>query len=294
MTIRTLVLSGGGGLVASVGDYLRFGEMLLRDGEYGGVRLLAPHTVALMTADALPPGVGFSERALNLSGDVAPTPAMGQGFGLGFAVRTAAGRNPLPGSIGNYYWTGAWGTVSYWNAFVANLEMRGKGVFFDPRLDNAAQYPVAAANPELFGHKRDEEDRITPKLAALHFYQLAIPAPTPPPGSFDAAAAERGDALFDGKARCTSCHVEPLHTEPGWNRHTPEEIGIDSFQADRSPDGHYRTTPLKGLWSHAQGGFYHDGRFATLDDVVDHYDTHFSLQLTGRQKEDLVEFLKSL
>ena len=66
-----------------------------------------------MTADALPPGVGFSERALTLSGDVAPTPAMGQGFGLGFATRTAAGRNPLPGSIGNYYWTGAWGTT-FW------------------------------------------------------------------------------------------------------------------------------------------------------------------------------------
>src|SRR4051794_27029412 len=94
------LLSGGGGLVATAGDYLRFSEMLLHDGEYGGVRLLAPHTVALMTADALPPGVGYFERALTSTGDIAPTPAMGQGFGLGFAVRTAAGHNPLPGSIG--------------------------------------------------------------------------------------------------------------------------------------------------------------------------------------------------
>ncbi|MGE0258595.1 MAG: serine hydrolase domain-containing protein [Alphaproteobacteria bacterium] len=113
VTKKPKLLSGGGGLVATVGDYLRFSEMLLHNGEYDGVRLLAPHTVALMTADALPPGVGYSERALTLSGDVAPTPAMGQGFGLGFAVRTAAGRNPLPGSVGNYYWTGAWGTT-FW------------------------------------------------------------------------------------------------------------------------------------------------------------------------------------
>ncbi len=113
VTKKPKLLSGGGGLVASAGDYLRFSEMLLHDGEYGGVRLLAPHTVALMTADALPPGVGYSERAMTTTGDIAPTPAMGQGFGLGFAVRTAAGHNPLPGSIGNYYWTGAWGTT-FW------------------------------------------------------------------------------------------------------------------------------------------------------------------------------------
>ena len=120
VTKKPKLLSGGGGLVASAGDYLRFSEMLLHDGEYGGARLLAPHTVALMTADALPPGVGYSERALTSTGDIAPTPAMGQGFGLGFAVRTAAGHNPLPGSIGNYYWTGAWGTT-FWVDPAENL-----------------------------------------------------------------------------------------------------------------------------------------------------------------------------
>jgi cytochrome c peroxidase len=93
---------------------------------------------------------------------------------------------------------------------------------------------------------------------------------------------------------CARCHVPPLYTEPGWNRHTPAEIGIDSFQADRSPDGVYRTTPLKGLWTHMKGGFYHDGRFATLLDVVNHYDAHFALSLAEREKRDLVEFLKSL
>lgn len=113
VTKKPRLFSGGGGMVSSAADYLRFCEMLLNSGEYRGVRLLAPHTVALMTSDALPPGVGYSERARTVTGDIAPTPEMGQGFGLGFAVRTAPGRNPLPGSVGTYYWTGAWGTT-FW------------------------------------------------------------------------------------------------------------------------------------------------------------------------------------
>ena len=88
--------------------------------------------------------------------------------------------------------------------------------------------------------------------------------------------------------------MPPLYTEPGHNLHTPDEIGIDGFQAERSPEGGYRTTPLKGLWSHAKGGFYHDGRFATLADVVRHYDAHFKLKLTDAEVNDLVEYLKSL
>ena len=188
-------------------------------------------------------------------------------------------------------WTG-WGSIPYWNAFVANIEMHGKGTFYDPRLDNAAQFPIAAANG--FGHIESSEDLITPKLPALHAYQLSLLAPLPPNGSFDTAAAARGDALFEGKAKCASCHVPSLYTEPGWNLHTPAEIGVDSFQADRSPDLMYRTSPLKGLWTHTTGGFYHDGRFETLMDVVNHYDTHFGLGLTDAEKSDLVEYLKSL
>lgn len=184
-----------------------------------------------------------------------------------------------------------WGSVTYWNAFVANLEMHGQGRFWDPRLNDPVKFPIAARNG--FGDVQSDHDLITPKLAALQLYQLAIPAPAPPAGSFDAAAAGRGKTVFT-TAGCARCHVPPLYTEPGWNRHTPDEIGIDSFQADRSPDGHYRTTPLKGLWSHAKGGYYHDGRFATLRDVVDHYDSHFGLHLSEGQKGDLVEFLKSL
>jgi hypothetical protein len=194
----------------------------------------------------------------------------------------------------NLHTSTGWGSVPYWNAFVAVLEMLGKGNFYDPRLDDDAKFPVAAANG--FGHVQTETDLVTPKLAALQFYQLALTAPEPPPGSFDRRAAKRGEALFaaDGKAHCASCHVPPLFTDPGWNLHTAEEIGIDDFQAQRSPDGRYRTTPLKGLWSHAQGGFYHDGRFKTLADVVAHYDTMENLGLSEQEQRDLVEYLKSL
>ena len=188
-------------------------------------------------------------------------------------------------------WTG-WGSVPYWNAFVANLEMHGKGNFFDPRLNDSVQFPVAAKAG--FGNVRNTPDLITPKLAALQFYQLAIPAPKPPAGSFDPEAARRGKVLFNGMARCSTCHVPPLFTEPGWNMHTGAEIGIDNFQADRAPDKRYRTSPLRGLWTHTKGGFYHDGRFATLLDVVQHYNSFFGLGLTSQQKHDLVEYLKSL
>jgi hypothetical protein len=219
------------------------------------------------------------------------------------------GATMIPNAFGlagfnQHTWTGAWGTVSYWNAFVANLELRGKGTFFDPRLDDAIQFPIAARN--RFGHLQTppEEDRITSKLPALHFYQLAIPAPEPKPGEdFDAAAAKRGEALFVGKAHCNDCHVKPLWTEPGWNLHKPEEIGVDSFQADRAPDHVYKTQNLAALFVRERGlfmqpenkgRFYHDGRFATLLDVVNHYNIRFNLGLTDEEKLALVEYLKSL
>jgi hypothetical protein len=196
----------------------------------------------------------------------------------------------LPG-VNLHTWTG-WGSITHWNAFVAVLEMHGKGTFFDPRLNDAAQFPVAAANG--FGNVRNTPDLVTSKLGALHYYQLAIPAPKPPTGSFDPEAAKRGKELFEGQAKCATCHVAPVFTEPGWNMHTPQEIGIDDFQANRAPDKRYRTAPLKGLWTHTKGGFFHDGRFATLNDVVGHYNSFFNLGLSDQQKSDLVEYLKSL
>ena len=185
-------------------------------------------------------------------------------------------------------WTG-WGSVTHWNAFVANLEMHGKGTFYDPRLNDPGQFPVASRAG--FGNVRNTPDLITPKLAALHFYQLAIPAPANPN---HLSGVEHGKEVFDGKGKCATCHVPPIFTEPGWNMHTAAEIGIDDFQANRAPDRRYRTSPLKGLWTHQKGGFYHDGRFATLRDVVDHYDGFFRLGLTDQEKRDLVQYLLSL
>ncbi|HSJ95963.1 MAG TPA: hypothetical protein VLC53_02755 [Myxococcota bacterium] len=188
-------------------------------------------------------------------------------------------------------WTG-WGSVPHWNALVANLEMGGQGTFVDRRLDDPDRFPIAAR--EGFSEVRHDPDLVTGKLAALHVYQLALRAPPAPPGSYDPAAAQRGKAVFAGPGRCASCHVPPLYTEPGHNLHAPEELGIDAFQAERSPARGYRTAPLAGLWTHGQGGYYHDGRFATLRDVVEHYDGWFDLGLGEEQKRDLIEFLKSL
>ncbi|HEX7315060.1 MAG TPA: DUF4214 domain-containing protein [Pyrinomonadaceae bacterium] len=193
--------------------------------------------------------------------------------------------------INLHTWTG-WGSVPQWNAFVANLEMHGVGNFDDERLNDPVKFPIAAR--EGFAHIRNEVDLITPKLPALHAYQLSIDAPSPPAGSFDEVAAKKGKELFSKKAGCATCHTPPLFTESGWNMHTGAEVGIDEFQAMRSPDEHYRTAPLNGLWTHQKGGFYHDGRFATLLDVVNHYDNHFKLGLTGQEKGQLVEFMKSL
>ncbi len=188
-------------------------------------------------------------------------------------------------------WTG-WGSVPYWNAFVANLEMHGQGNFYDPRLDNAKQFPIAAKNH--FGHVHSDNDMISAKLARLHLYQLSIPAPVPPPGSYNKEAAKRGLVLFTGKAQCSSCHLPGTFTDSGWNLHTPKEVCIDSFQANRAPDHRYRTAPLAGLWTHAKDGFYHDGRFATIRDVVNHYDSCLSLGLADDEKADLVQYLKSI
>jgi hypothetical protein len=252
-------------------------------------------------------GPGKFEAEIFLDGKAFNTQQVTDGVTTSTKV---SGATLIPNAFGlagfnQHTWTGAWGNVTYWNAFVANLEMHGKGRFFDPRLNDAAKFPIAAANGFAdLEHISPDDDRITSKLPALQFYQLAIPAPTPQPGrDFNPAAAKRGDELFSGKAGCNNCHVEPLWTEPGWNLHKPQEIGIDSFQADRAPDGVYKTMNLAGVFVREnglmmraanKGRFYHDGRFATLLDVVNHYDTFFHLALTAREKQDLVEYLKSL
>jgi len=176
------------------------------------------------------------------------------------------------------------GSISYWNSYVGVSQMGGQGNFSDPRIGlTIAQKP----------------DRVTPKLAALLDYQLSLVAPAPPSGSFDAAAARRGERVFHGKAGCATCHTPPTYTDvlsgPDPSvplLHDPAETGTEPFYAARSATGRYRTTPLKGAWQHPP--YFHDGSAATLLAVVNHYDQRFGLNLSAQQKADLVEFLKSL
>jgi len=105
--------SGGGGLVSTAGDYLKFCQMLLNGGELEGTRLLAPKTVRHMTSNHLPPNVNYGTTARERFGALAPVPEMGYGFGLGFAVRLAAGMSPVPGSVGEFFWGGVTGTY-FW------------------------------------------------------------------------------------------------------------------------------------------------------------------------------------
>jgi cytochrome c peroxidase len=202
----------------------------------------------------------------------------------------------LPAAFGlagqNLHTYTGWGSVPYWNAYVAVTQMHGQGTFVDSRLEDAARFPLAAKSGA--GNIRPVQDLVSAKLPALHYYQLSLPAPKPPAGSFDSAAAVRGQAVFNGKAMCVTCHVPPLYAEPGFKLHKGAAIGIDNFHADRSPTGAYRTTPLKGLFTREKGGFYHDGRFNGYDAVIDHYKPVLGFQLTTNEQADLVQFLKSL
>jgi mono/diheme cytochrome c family protein len=265
-----------------------------RDLDVGKIVLLAPNLEPV--AAAVGGDVATVRKVLSAWGPGKYDAQLNQD-GKGFRPDGKSAATVIPAAFGlagvNLHTYTGWGSVTYWNAYVATTQMHGLGRFFDPRLNDATQFRMGARN-EL-GNVRAEKDRVTSKLAALHFYQLAIPAPKPPKDSFDAAAAKRGEAVFNGKAKCATCHVPPLYTEPGWSMHTADEIGIDDFQASRSPDKKfYRTTPLRGLFARKTPGFYHDGRFPDLKAVVAHYQSVLRFELTDAERVDLIEFLKSL
>jgi len=265
-----------------------------RDLDVGKIVLLAPNLEPL--AQAVGADVATARKVLAAWGPGKYDAELDQD-GKGFRPDGKSAATVIPAAFGlagvNLHTYTGWGSVTYWNAYVATTQMHGSGTFFDPRMNDAAQFPAGVKN--RFNNVRAGEDRVTKKLAALHFYQLAIPAPTPPKDSFNEAAAKRGAAVFNGKAKCASCHVPPLFIEPGWSMHTGEEIGIDNFQASRSPDKKfYRTTPLRGLFARSSPGFYHDGRFPDLRSVVAHYEQVFRLTLSDAERGDLIEYLKSL
>ena len=168
------------------------------------------------------------------------------------------------------------GPISYWNAYVAVTQMHGQGNFSDERLGIDV---------------RQSPDLVTSKLPALRAYQHSLPAPPPPAGSFDAAGAERGRAVFD--RTCATCHIGATGTDnTAGTLHAPAETGVDGAYAARTATKAYRTTPLRGLWQHPP--YFHDGSAGTLADVVGHYTRVLTLGLTAEEQADLVEFLKSL
>jgi hypothetical protein len=174
-------------------------------------------------------------------------------------------------------YTGDGDRPEYWNRYVAVTQMHGHGSFTEPRLG------ISVSNPP---------DQVEAELADLESYQLSLGIPAPPAGSFDAAAAARGQTVFTGQGQCATCHTGPTFTDANTRLHDPSEIPTDPTHAQRSATKMYRTTPLRALWQHAP--YFHDGSAATLPDLVDRYDAANGLQLTPQQKTDLVEYLKTL
>lgn len=176
--------------------------------------------------------------------------------------------------------------IAYWNGLVAVIEMGGQGRFKDARIG------VDVDTTPGFG------DLVSSKLPALGAYQLSLAAPAAPAGSFDVAAAARGKVLFEGSARCATCHSGPSFTDANLRLHPvadsmgePEPNNGVSF-ASRTATKMYRTTPLKGVWQHAP--YFHNGSAATLENVVEKYNTRMALGLSTANISDVAQYLKSL
>jgi hypothetical protein len=233
-----------------------------RDLNPGAIIALSPALTAEQKAAYNSWGPGRYDPRFNLDGKSAPV-----------LIPPAYGLRGAPHAT----YTGD-GDIRYWNNYVAVTQMGGQGEFVEERLGVARKLPPGT--PDL----------VRPKLDALRDYQLSLAAPRPKAGSFDAAAARRGQAVFEGAGKCGSCHEGPARTEA--ELHAPQETGVDPGHAMRSASKRYRATPLRGLWQHPP--YFHDGAAQTLTAVVDHYDRTLRLGLPPDRKSDLVEYLKSL
>jgi mono/diheme cytochrome c family protein len=186
-----------------------------------------------------------------------------------------------PEGVRSVTYTGDGQDIAYWNRYVAVAEMGGHGTVSEPRLN------VNITN--------GADDLVSAKLPALQAYQLSLKAPVAAVGSFDAVAAVRGKAVFNGAGQCVSCHVGPTFSDANFRLHDPVDSMAEPENpsyASRSATKRYRTTPLRGLQQHAP--YFHDGSAATLADVASIYNTRRSLGLTPQQLADLTEYLKSL
>ncbi|MBC8022176.1 MAG: c-type cytochrome [Burkholderiales bacterium] len=256
--------------------------------------------------DSFAPGIGkrldgWPNRDLNPGAIIALSPALSpaqkatyNSWGKGkydprFNLDGKSGAQVIPPAYGlrsirRITTTGDGTDIAYWNRYVAVTQMGGHGSFVEPRTG--------------VNVKHGNVDRVEAKLAALQAYQLSLPAPAAPAGSFDAAAAQRGKAVFEGAGKCVTCHSGEQFTDANSRLHAvadvvsePEARGVPSY-ASRSATRNYRTSPLRGLWQHPP--YFHNGSAATLEDVVAAYDKRKSLGLGAQQTRDLVQYLKSL
>ena len=177
--------------------------------------------------------------------------------------------------------TGDGDEVAYWNRYVAVVEMGGLGTMVEPRLNLNITHGT--------------QDLVSSKLPALQAYQLSLKAPAAPAGSFDVAAAARGKLVFEGVGQCATCHTGATFTDANTRLHPVADSMAEPESpsyASRSATKQYRTSPLKGVWQHAP--YFHDGSAATLEDVVQTYNTRKALGLTSQQVTDVAQYLKSL
>ncbi len=177
--------------------------------------------------------------------------------------------------------TGDGEDIAYWNRYVGVTQMGGLGTFTEPRLN------LSVTNGTV--------DLVTTKLPALQAYQLTLQAPPAPAGSFDPAAAARGQAVFAGPGRCATCHTGAKFTDANERLHpiadSMAEPETPSY-ASRTATRQYRTSPLRGVWQHAP--YFHDGSAATLEDVGQRYNSRLALGLSTQQIADLAQYLRSL
>ncbi len=239
-----------------------------RDLDPGAIIALSPALTATMKAIYKSWGKGKYDPRFNLDGINGPQ-VVPPAYGLNGIHRITS--------------TGDGDDVSYWNRYVGVTQMGGHGTFSDPRIGVSV--------------KNGTDDQISDKLPALRAYQLSLAPPAPPAGSFDAAAAARGKLVFNGSGKCITCHSGTELTDANFTLHLPGEVvsepepnGAPSY-ASRSATKQYRTAPLRGLWQHPP--YFHNGSAATLEAVVETYNTRKSLGLTAQEISDLAQYLKS-
>ncbi|MEO8859270.1 MAG: hypothetical protein ABI343_19975 [Burkholderiaceae bacterium] len=306
----------------------------------GTIISLSPALTAVQKAEyaswATKFGPGFYDPRINVNTDPGSNPAVGPNIDANVAAYKAAGGIPvvIPPAFGlvglsKSIFTGDGdtahepaGPTAYWNRYVGVAQMHGHGTFFDERI-------IINGKPLNVDH-RVGDDLITAILPQLEAYQWSIAAPAigthgtkwAVASDLDTQAVTRGKAVFEGPAKCSSCHSGSSFTDVNTFGLHPASasVALDKNYIKFSATKQWRTTPLKGIWTHPP--YFHDGSGALntttakcmdgsdigslagaadrvrqdLACVVNRYNDpkQLNLGLTDAQRVDLVEYLKSL